>query len=482
MSKLKVVITYLILFSLFFSCGPNINTNNPIDGKPSWIPSPKVNPLYIYGIGVADFSKNTQATIDQSRTNAVNDLAYQISSSVTSSISDTMIEKNGWRKESFEQYIKLSTRQYIKNWELVDRWENPVNGQVWTWIRLSKEEYEKQKREEIERNKIIALNNLRAFDNNIARSDGNGAIATLLSGLYHTRFFFTEQAEVEYPKYSGIKINLADAIYQRSQEFINNIYLVTIAKPAIIIGGVDTDLRLAVKATYITLTGKEMPLVELPLKFTMFGEDTVASTIFTDKEGTAIYPVKNVSPFIMNAVIKVNIDFNQIYFEKKNEGFPAEIDFNKLLYGPTETLQIPVRPLRFILNSKEKIQGVDVSRDRRYVSTAIQESLTDAINAQFVLRRSEADFVINLTVDSKFSGKQRTKSGSLFYYYADIRIALVKPEDGTELYSFYLEPRPKEYGRNSREAADRTLRKAAMMSKKYITPNLVNYFKSQVNK
>lgn len=477
-----IICIYGFMFLVFFSCGSGISTADSLAGKPNWVPSPKPNPLFLYGIGVADFNKDAQTTIDQSRVNAVSDLAYQISSSITSSVADTMIEKNGWRKESFKQCIQLSTEQYIKNWEIVDRWENPVNGQVWTWIRLGKEQYEIQKKEEFERIKSIALKNLRAIDNNIVYSNSSEVVSSLLSGLYHTRFFYTESVEVEFPKYSGIKINLDDAIRQRTSDFLKNISLITIAKPEIIIGGLDSGLRIAVKAAYITSPGKEKPFSELPIQFKILDENLVEKTILTDKEGIAICPIKYISPFITNLEIRVSINFNQIHFEKENEGFSADIDFNKLLHSPTETLRIPVRPPKFLLNTKEKIQGRDISRDRRYVSTAIQETLTDEMNAQFVYHRSEADYVINLTVDSKFGGREKAKSGWLYFYYADTRVALVTPDDGTELYSFYLEPRSKEYGRNDSEAADRTLRKAAAMAKKYITPNLVKYFNLQENK
>ena len=477
--KLHVLFVNLILF---ISCGSNINTNDSGVVKPNWVPSPKPNSQYLYGIGIASFSKDIQTTINQSRTNAVSDLAYQISSSITSSISDTIIEKNGWRQESFQQCIQISTEQYIKNWEVVDRWENPVNGQIWTWIQIDKEQYEIQKKQEVDRIKSITLKNLQSFDNNIATSDVSNAISSLLSCLYHSRFFYTEPAEVEYPKYSGLKINLVDIIHQRSISYLQNVYIVTLSKPEIIIGGLDSGLKIGLKAVYITNTGQEKPICELPLKFQVYDGELEELTILTDNEGIAYCPIRYISPFVTNLEVKGSINFDQVYFKKENEGFPADINFNALLRGPSETIRITVRPPQFLLNTKEKIQGRDISRDRRYVSTAIQESLTEELNARFVNQRMDADYIIDLTVDSKFGGKDKVKSGWLYFYYADTRIALTAPLDGTELYSFYLEPRPKEFGRNDREAADRTLRKAAAMAKEYITPNLLNYFKLQENK
>ena len=473
----------IVLYSLFilniYHCGSTVNTVDSSAQQPSWVPSPKPNPMYIYGVGVADFTHDKQTTIDKSRTNAVSDLAYQISSTITSSISDTTIEKNGWIKESFEQFVQLSTKEYIENWEMVDRWENPVNGRVWTWIRLSREQYESQKKEEEKKVISRTLNYLKSFDNAIAHSDPSSALRYLLSGMYTSRFLFSDNVEVEYPKYSGIKVDLNDAIQERSNKFFKNIYIVTTAKPDIIIGGINSGLKLVVKSVYISAAGKEIPFKNIPIQFKIMDQTPVEVNIISDDEGIAVCPFNLTSPFITELEIQVSINVDKIDIDKVNENIKEDIEISRVVKCPIEITRIPVRPPKFFLNSKEKIKGYEVSRDKSFVSTAIQESLADAMNGQFTKLRSDADYVINLTVNSKFSSRERVKSDWLYYYYAETRVSIAKPNDGTELYSFYLEPPPKEYGRNDREAADRTLRKAAVLVKKEITPNIVNYFKMQ---
>ena len=444
--------------------------------KPSWINSPQPDTLHFYGVGIAEYTKNDQITRDLSIQKAVNQISLQISTMITSSLTDSVWQEEGWIGESFEQVVKMSTKNFIKDWEIVDHWNNTSNGAISTLARLNKKKYYKQVLDQNERFKNIAYRNLQTLDMQFAQKHYNNILSEIVSGLYHTRLLFGEKALTEYPRYSGISIDIAETIKERANKFFDKIILIIKEQPPELVGGINSSQKIVVEAIFLN-GNRQYPLPNLPLLFNFESKEIPSQSIHTDVKGRAVYYFGKAPSFIQYANVKIGIDLNDISFEQGDKEFPAEIDYNRLLPSLKVTATIPVRRLKFYMLARERIKGYDVPEYQRFVSTAIKEALTDSLNASFVPYQTEADFIINTTVNAVYSSVIERNGERLFIYRATAKIDLMKPDRSEMLYSFHLKELPREAGLSESLAAENALRKTAIIAKKEIVEQLLEYLK-----
>jgi hypothetical protein len=120
--------------------------------KPKWVSSRPIDNDYYIGIGKAN---KIQADYMQiAKNNALSDIISEISVSISSSSILHQLEDNSGYKEKYEALIQTSVKDDIKNYEIVDSWSN--KEEYWVYYRLSKKEYERLKREKLERAKRIS--------------------------------------------------------------------------------------------------------------------------------------------------------------------------------------------------------------------------------------------------------------------------------------------------------------------------------------
>lgn len=135
----------------FAGCGAGKNVVNgekivtaPAEA-PEWVGMRPHNAAYYIGIGTC--SKMSQPLDYQTiaKKNALNDLASEISVRVQGETFLNSLEVNKNFSEEFISTISTTTDEKIENFEVAGIWEN--EKEYWTFYKLSKSEYQRQKQE-----------------------------------------------------------------------------------------------------------------------------------------------------------------------------------------------------------------------------------------------------------------------------------------------------------------------------------------------
>lgn len=479
MKRICVLFLHISIY-LFIACTPQpaVTPTGTASDKPNWVESPKLDTLHYYGVGASDYYLNSGQTLDISIQNAIAQISAQIWTSIQSSSTDSVWEDEGWIGQSYQRVIKMHTENLIKDWEIMDHWTDSRNGSVWTLARLSKELYRSQKRQQQDQFISIAYQNLRSLDTQLAHESYTGALNEILSGLYHTRLLFGDKAVVEYPKYSGIQVDITSALKQRARNFLENVEIRVTEQPDVLIGGISNNKRIVIQSGY-RQGYRTTPMANIPLLIS-FGKDCIQpQSITTNEKGEAVWYCQKVPAYTNHMQITIGIDFNGVPFEKGNKEFPSEIDYNRLLPNNSVSLEIPVRSLKFCVLARERIKGYDVPDHQRFVSTAVKKALTDSLNASFTPYQTQADYIINIDVNAVYSSKMQYPSGALIVYRANAKVDLLNPLNHETLYTFHLENAPREAGLSESVAAENTLRKTAIYASDQIVAQLLEYFGRQ---
>lgn len=479
-TKVRIEIHLILLLLLMTACSSQseIQTTNDDVDIPSWYNQSNPDTLHYYGVGVSDFTKDMQTTADRAYTRAKEQISSQISSQIASIVEDSVIEKEGWSLESFKKCIYQSSNNYLENCEICNRWQSPISGRVFIRTRLSKKQFRAQQQKQFKQMKQVVLINLNAMDYAVSHQDYAQFLSQLISALYHSRFFYGKRVIVEYPPYSGIKIDLSEVLTKRANQYLKELYLFFNDKPESIIGGVSSGKQIIIFAAAINNKDQQVPLKNIPISLRMKGINE-QKVIFTNSEGCVTYIFGQVTPFLSTLKIEATIDFNNIYFERENKGFAAKIDFNRLLNGPRVTTTIPIHRISFYPITKECIRSYRLPPNRQFFSVAVQKLLSDSLNAQFTHRRSECDYILNIDANAIYSSEEEGSSGKIYIYKAIAKIDLIAPHNNQVLYTFHLEPPPKHYGTTHERAAESTLRKAALLAKDSVVPEIIHHLAVQ---
>ena len=107
--------------------------------EPGWVKQRPTSQQYFIGIGSAD--KTSSGYRNLAKADALNDLASEISVSVSSELIDVMTEYSGFSEEYARSEIRMSTKDDLKDYEH----EDDYNGKdrYWTYYRLPKVYFKK---------------------------------------------------------------------------------------------------------------------------------------------------------------------------------------------------------------------------------------------------------------------------------------------------------------------------------------------------
>jgi len=105
--------------------------------KPSWIEKKPVDSESYLGIGASP--KNSKNTDYQqlAKSNALNDLASEISVRISNTSLLYTLSSNNTLKETFDSKTYTSTKEDLEGYEMVDSFEDETN--YWVFYKLSKQ-------------------------------------------------------------------------------------------------------------------------------------------------------------------------------------------------------------------------------------------------------------------------------------------------------------------------------------------------------
>jgi len=141
---------YLLLFPIFlYACSSSkkLSYDDQMANAPEWVKKTPGDPQYYHGIGAASKSAPMDFR-EKAKQNALSDLAGNISVHISSSSVLSQFEFDNKFSDYYRDNIRLSTKNYLEGYEMVENWETP--DRYWVYFRLSKSEYERIRKERIQ--------------------------------------------------------------------------------------------------------------------------------------------------------------------------------------------------------------------------------------------------------------------------------------------------------------------------------------------
>jgi len=116
--------------------------------EPDWVRKHPVIQGYYVGIGMARKVRTTAESAEAAKNVARNDIAGQISVSISSDVLRTILEENEKVREEFTSSIRASATADLENLELVDTYES--DEEYWVYLRLSKADFQARRAAKLE--------------------------------------------------------------------------------------------------------------------------------------------------------------------------------------------------------------------------------------------------------------------------------------------------------------------------------------------
>lgn len=433
------------------ACGPKIQAPTG-PKKPDWLGVKPYKTGYYTGVGHSAKTENSNY-IQTAKKSALDDLISEISVTVSSASVLTMIDTDKAFQERYEQIIRTTAEEQIKEFELVDAWEDGLN--YWVYYQLSKERY-RQIKEEEKRNAVALATD---FFDRARQAEEQGARVQAI------RYYFQAFRSVEHYLADAIKISregsdilLVNEIYGSIQRLLNQIDLR--AYPSQIM--VNRRVRVSEQPIIISTSFLDDVGIAsgIPLKaFFKKGAGVVFPTYKTNDQEQAKILLTKIDSKEVEQTIEVTLDLDVL----------SNLSDSKVYNLLASTFNVPTtkvllkveRPVVY-LTTDEKIFGQDKSGNQ--LGNKVKNLLA-VEGFEFTGNRNAAD----LWVDIKADAEQGTVSGSIYITYLNGLIRVADINDGREIYSTTLD-RIKGFGLDyNRSGLDAYNKATDALEKEYIS-------------
>ncbi|TCO09906.1 LPP20 family lipoprotein [Natronoflexus pectinivorans] len=138
-TKFPYILIAIMLLALLNSCGSARKAEAEFASQPEWLRSRPIDRQYYHGIGSVPKAGSPQLYRDRARQAALDDLAAQIRTQLTSTTTVYQAEDRFGAREFLQSRIETVTNEHLEGYEFVDRWESA--GYIHKYYRLSVSEY-----------------------------------------------------------------------------------------------------------------------------------------------------------------------------------------------------------------------------------------------------------------------------------------------------------------------------------------------------
>jgi hypothetical protein len=193
---MKLVFQLLLIPVFLISCSSSkkVSHDDVMASAPEWVRKTPNDPQYYHGIGAA--AKSAQMDFrEKARQNALSDIAGNISVNISSSSVLSQFEFDNKFSSYYRDNIKLSTKNYLEGYEMVENWETP--DRYWVYYRLSKAEYERIKRERIQTAISKSLGDYREAEKSISAGNSTEAIYNQIKAIEKIKDFLGEDLQTD---------------------------------------------------------------------------------------------------------------------------------------------------------------------------------------------------------------------------------------------------------------------------------------------
>lgn len=402
---------YLLLAALCASIG--------LGGEPDWVRKrPILQDSYV-GIGMARKNRPAAEYTEVARSVALNDIASQITVSVSSDVLRKVLESNERLEDEFQSRIRASASADLEGVQVVDTYE--TGEEYWVYCRLSRAEYQARRAEKLNAASAQSF----ALYSNGKKLEREGKVGPAL-GSYAQSFgpvekYLTEPLVVQ----SGDgSVYLVSEIYSTIRTLLNRIEArATVPEQSATIG---RPLAKPLEVTAVLREAGAPPASDIPFRFAFTrGAGEHVEGARTDARGIARCMVQKITASDRIQMVEARMDLLALAGGERTSPVVRTV---------LESFELPA--VRFVLNVSGVVIFVD-ARESMFGEPLQQKRIEPLLKSElggrgfvFVDDRSKADFVLSIAADAR----KGTESFGLFFAFAGATVSMVDRESGKEIY------------------------------------------------
>ena len=388
-------------------------------GEPEWVRKRPIIQEFYVGIGMAQKNCPAAEYTEGAKNIAFNDIASQITVSISSDVLRKVLETNEKLEEEFQSRIRASATADLEGVQLIDTYEN--DEEYWVYYRLSKADYAARRAEKLE---VAATQSLDLYSSG-RKNEQEGNVGQAL-GLYAQAFGPIEKylAEPLLVQSEGRRVYLVNEVYNSLRTLLNRIEIrTTDGEQDAKIG---RPLKEPLELMAVLRDSISSPAANLPFRFTFTrGSGDCVDRVQTDTEGIARCEVQKITASDRIQMIEARLDLQALAGGENVSPVVRTVLGSFTLPGT-----------RFLLN----VSGVDVFVDaeesmfgetlkQKRVEPLVKSEL-GARNFSFVDDRSKASLLISIRADAR----KGTESFGLAFAFVSATVSVLDLETGQELF------------------------------------------------
>lgn len=448
-----------MIILLLMSCAPTVLPVNALQTdqseKPDWVSRKPVSSFYYVGIGYSD-KKTSENYVQSSKQKALDDMISEIKVNISSVSVLNQMDTGEDFSEQYESMIKTSASDDIEGYELIDSWED--EERYWVYYKLSKEKYEKRKREKRRNALALAKDNFIKANKQIEDGEITSALTLYISGLYTMAAYLGQSNKM---LIDGDSILLGNALYNKIQKTFNQMVITSVEEEYLINRRLDKDELIDV---FVSMKGGKGAVRELPLKANFsVGNGSIHPEYITNNKGMATVLLSSIRSKEAKQVIAIMPDIDRLVTSEEGRA-----KYGLLLKG----LQLPQKELYFQIKKPiVYIESVEKRLGEQTNNVQIIDKVKQILSTEgFVLGRikEKADLWVEVLADTD-RGKA---SGSIFITYFNLQINVIDMTTGAEIHHAGID-RLKAYSLNYERSSQSGYDKAIEILEKETMPQLI---------
>jgi hypothetical protein len=395
--------------------------------KPKWVKNRPSEKNYYIGIGMA--YKDQQAGLDyakKARADALKEMASEIEVNVSSNSLIHQFEDNYNFRETFESEIATSAEENLTGYE-VQTWEN--KNEYWVLMKLSKEQYQRRKRMDLDMAKKQAASYLleaRKLTEKVDITAALGAYFKAIESLDHHL-----KDDLSYHSIDG-DINFGSDIMQDLRQLFSAISITPVASDYQISFSKTMKEPLMAKVEYYLPTGRKVPIRNFPVKFEFTeGAGILREKVTSNPGGEVESYIQKLESSRKKQQVTVAFDYT-VLLQKENIESPLVAFFLPQETIPKSKFGIELQKANAWLVANEKIFGKP--SPGKPFSNQLKSHLNETF-FNFAHSPQTADYIIKVDVSFKKGEIKEGNGYQVYLVFADLFISISPANAETEIFS-----------------------------------------------
>ena len=419
-----ITISAFLFFAACTSAKKVENTENKVENKamPEWINNRPLSNEYYIGIGYASKKNFPSDFREAARKNALNNLAGEISVTVSTQSVLSQLETDNKYKEDFQQDIRVTVNEQLQGFDEVDAYEN--KDFYWTYYRLSKADYQELKQKQLKdavNQGMDFLIKARDYKNQARYKE---ALLAYISGIGKISAYLDQSLETEL---EGQKIYLGNELFNGYRSLLNQIVIDAEVEVYRVKMGSTGRLKFFIKGS----DGKA--LAGIPLMVEVRKKNHIYSDVISDQSGVVSVEVGKVVRSTQEQYINMQVNVKQLIKEAAVGSVVSKV-LSTVSPSP-EKINIEVQPVFVLIKSVEKNNGQALAKNM--LDMALREGL--AANGFIAVSAVEkADIIIEISAESKDGGVASEMNTQFYSSTLNVNVVFKNKSTGTEIYQSNL--------------------------------------------